>query len=87
MRTRIAITAAVAVATIAFAHAAAGQKLLGNYPSLTTAAALQAAQAAVTRDIAARAAAQGITGPQVGKLIHQARVDAVAHWLREAAAE
>ena len=24
---------------------------------------------------------------QVGKLIHQARVDAVAHWLREAAAE
>ena len=51
------------------------------------AAALQAVQAVVTRDIAARAAAQGITGPQVGKLIHQARVDAVAHWLREAAAE
>ena len=50
------------------------------------AAALQAVQAVVTRDIAARAAAQGITGPQVGKLIHQARVDAVAHWLREAAA-
>lgn len=49
MRTRIAITAAVAVATIAFAHAAAGQKLLGNYPSLTTAAALQAAQAALAR--------------------------------------
>ena len=51
------------------------------------AAALQAAQSVVTRDIAARAAAQGITGPQVGKLIHQARVDAVAHWLREAAPE
>ena len=51
------------------------------------AAVLQAAQSVVTRDIAARAAAQGITGPQVGKLIHQARVDAVAHWLREAAAE
>ncbi len=44
-------------------------------------AVLAAAQSVVTRDIAAKAAAKGLTGPQVGDLIHQARVQAVAQWL------
>ncbi|RQO82478.1 multifunctional CCA addition/repair protein [Acidovorax sp. FJL06] len=50
------------------------------------AAVLAAVQAVVTRDIAAQAATQGIGGPQVGALIHQARVEAVARWLHEPAA-
>jgi tRNA nucleotidyltransferase (CCA-adding enzyme) len=41
-------------------------------------AALAAAQAVATRDIAEAAAAQGLTGPKVGERIHQARVAAVA---------
>jgi len=45
------------------------------------AAVLAAAQSLVTRDIAAHAAAKGVSGPQVGALIHQARVDVVAQWL------
>ncbi|MBD9394564.1 multifunctional CCA addition/repair protein [Acidovorax sp. ACV01] len=44
------------------------------------AAVLAAVQSVVTRDIAARAAAKGMSGPQVGTLIHQARVEAVAQW-------
>lgn len=43
--------------------------------------ALQAAQAVVTRTIAAAAQAQGATGPQVGERIHEARVRAVAQRL------
>lgn len=43
--------------------------------------ALQAAQAVVTRTIAAAAQAQGVGGPQVGERIHEARVRAVAQWL------
>lgn len=50
------------------------------------AAVLAAVQAVVTRDIAAHAATQGMGGPQVGALIHQARVEAVARWLNEPAA-
>ncbi|MFP5442043.1 MAG: multifunctional CCA addition/repair protein [Betaproteobacteria bacterium] len=46
------------------------------------AAVLAAVQSVVTRDIAAQAAAKGVTGPQVGALIHQARVEAVAQWLQ-----
>ncbi|MBB6560625.1 tRNA nucleotidyltransferase (CCA-adding enzyme) [Acidovorax soli] len=42
---------------------------------------LAAAQSVVTREIAAKAAAKGLSGPQVGDLIHQARVEAVAQWL------
>ena len=50
MRARIAITAAIVAAVAAmFAVPAAGQKLLGSYQSLTTAAAQQAAQAAFAR--------------------------------------
>ncbi len=45
------------------------------------AAVLAAAQSVVTRDIAAQGAAEGVSGPQVGALIHQARVEAVAQWL------
>jgi len=45
------------------------------------AAVLAAVQSVVTRDIAAHAAAKGVSGPQVGSLIHQARVAAVAQWL------
>ena len=37
-----------------------------------------AAQAVATHDIAQRAQAQGLQGPKVGEMIHQARVDAVA---------
>ncbi len=44
---------------------------------------LAAVQAVVTREIAAQAAAKGQSGPQVGALIHQARVEAVAQWLGE----
>ncbi|KRC27943.1 multifunctional CCA addition/repair protein [Acidovorax sp. Root217] len=44
-------------------------------------AVLAAAQSVVTREIAAKAAAKGLAGPQVGDLIHQARVQAVAQWL------
>lgn len=46
-------------------------------------AVLAAVQAVVTREIAAQAAAKGQSGPQVGALIHQARVEAVAQWLGE----
>jgi tRNA nucleotidyltransferase (CCA-adding enzyme) len=45
-------------------------------------AVLGAVQSVVTRDIAAHAAAKGVSGPQVGALIHQARVEAVAQWLQ-----
>jgi tRNA nucleotidyltransferase (CCA-adding enzyme) len=45
-------------------------------------AVLAAVQSVVTREIAAKAAAKGVTGPQVGEWIHQARVEAVAQWLR-----
>lgn len=44
-------------------------------------AVLAAVQAVVTREIAAQAAAKGNSGPQVGALIHQARVESVAQWL------
>ena len=44
---------------------------------------LAAAQSVVTRDIAEQAAAKGVSGPQVGALIHQARVAAVAQWLKD----
>ena len=46
------------------------------------AAVLAAAQSVVTRDIAAQAAAKGLSGPQVGALIHKARVEAVAQWMK-----
>ncbi|MFI8618207.1 multifunctional CCA addition/repair protein [Acidovorax sp. NPDC077693] len=46
-------------------------------------AVLAAAQSVVTRDIAAQAASRGLTGPQVGGLIHQERVRAVAQWLQD----
>ena len=46
-------------------------------------AVLAAAQSVVTRDIAAQAAARGQAGPQVGALIHNARVQAVAQWLQQ----
>ncbi len=46
-------------------------------------AVLTAVQSVVTRDIAAQAAAKGLAGPQVGALIHQARVAAVARWLQD----
>ena len=45
-------------------------------------AALAAVQSVITREIAAQAAARGQSGPQVGALIHQARVEAVAQWLQ-----
>lgn len=44
-------------------------------------AVLAAVQSVVTREIAAQAAAKGLSGPQVGGLIHQARVAAVVQWL------
>ena len=46
---------------------------------------LAAVQSVVTRDIAAHAAAHGLAGPQVGQLIHQARIEAVAQWLHRSA--
>ena len=45
-------------------------------------AALATVQSVVTHEIAAQAAARGQSGAQVGALIHQARVDAVAQWLQ-----
>nr|WP_060985745.1 multifunctional CCA addition/repair protein [uncultured Acidovorax sp.] len=45
-------------------------------------AVLAAVQSVVTREIAAQAAARGQSGPQVGALIHQARVEAVAQCLQ-----
>ena len=51
------------------------------YPLLGCLAVLAAVQSVVTREIAAQAAARGQSGPQVGALIHQARVEAVAQWL------
>ncbi|GKS92050.1 multifunctional CCA addition/repair protein [Acidovorax sp. SUPP2539] len=45
------------------------------------AAILAAAQSVVTAEIAARAAAAGAAGPQVGEWIRKARVSAVADWL------
>lgn len=45
-------------------------------------AVLAAVQSVATREIAAQAAARGQSGPQVGALIHQARVEAVAQWLQ-----
>lgn len=53
------------------------------YPQrLRLLAVLGAVQSVVTREIAAQAAAKGQSGPQVGALIHQARVEAVAQWLK-----
>lgn len=43
--------------------------------------ALHAALAVITRDIAAQAAAQGLSGPKVGERIHQARAEAVQRWM------
>jgi tRNA nucleotidyltransferase (CCA-adding enzyme) len=45
-------------------------------------AALQAALALPTAEVAARAAAAGVQGPQVGEWIRRAREDALAQWLR-----
>ncbi|WP_110961534.1 multifunctional CCA addition/repair protein [Acidovorax sp. ST3] len=45
-------------------------------------AVLAAVQSVITREIAAQAAARSQSGPQVGALIHQARVEAVAQWLQ-----
>ena len=45
-------------------------------------AVLAAVQSVFTREIAAQAAAWGQSGPQVGALIHQARVEAVAQCLQ-----
>jgi uncharacterized protein GlcG (DUF336 family) len=49
MHVRMAIAAALAAAGLAGAHAASAQKLLASYPTLTTQAAQQAAQAALAR--------------------------------------
>ena len=49
MHVRMAMAAALAVAGLAGAHAASAQKLLASYPTLTTQAAQQAAQAALAR--------------------------------------
>ncbi len=49
-------------------------------------AALQAVQSVVTREIAARAASSGMSGPKVGEMIHMARVQAVALWLAQQSA-
>ncbi len=49
-------------------------------------AALAAVQSVATGAVAARAAAAGVTGPQVGALVHAARVQAVADWLAQAGA-
>ncbi|MFN7855592.1 MAG: HD domain-containing protein, partial [Acidovorax sp.] len=50
-------------------------------------AVLSAVQGVVTRDIAATAEARGLSGPQVGALIHQARVAAVGQWLQRDGAD
>jgi tRNA nucleotidyltransferase (CCA-adding enzyme) len=47
--------------------------------------ALQAARSVVTADIAAQAQSRGLTGPDVGALIHRARVAEVARALDESA--
>ncbi|MCY1552928.1 Multifunctional CCA protein [compost metagenome] len=47
--------------------------------------ALQAARSVVTADIAAQAQARGLKGPDVGALIHRARVTEVAKALGEGA--
>ena len=44
-------------------------------------AALTAAQAVATQPIAARAQADGASGPRIGEMIRAARREAVAHWL------
>ena len=49
MHVRMAIAATLAVAGLAGTHAASAQKLLASYPTLTTQAAQQAAQAALAR--------------------------------------
>ncbi len=49
-------------------------------------AALVAAQSVATSVIAASAASKGVTGQKVGEMIHAARVQAVADWLAQAAA-
>ena len=59
-----------------------GHFLQEDSPAEFAAAVLAAVQSVVTRDIAAQAAAKGVAGPQVGALIHQARVEAVAQWLQ-----
>ena len=45
-------------------------------------AALAVVQSVATSTIAARAASMGVTGQKVGEMIHAARVQAVADWLR-----
>ncbi len=47
-------------------------------------AVLAAVQSVATATIAANAASAGVTGPQVGEMIHAARVKAVAAWLASA---
>jgi tRNA nucleotidyltransferase (CCA-adding enzyme) len=49
-------------------------------------AALVAVQSVATSVIAASAASKGVTGQKVGEMIHAARVQAVADWLAQAAA-
>jgi tRNA nucleotidyltransferase (CCA-adding enzyme) len=49
-------------------------------------AALAAAQSVVTHEIAAKAQAQNLTGPRVGDMIHEARVQAVAQTSNASAA-
>ena len=50
-------------------------------------AALVAVQSIATSVIAASAASKGVTGQKVGEMIHTARVQAVADWLAQAAAD
>jgi len=50
-------------------------------------AALVAVQSVATSVIAASAASKGVTGQKVGEMIHAARVQAVADWLAQAAAD
>ena len=50
-------------------------------------AALLAVQSVATSVIAAGAASKGVTGQKVGEMIHAARVQAVADWLAQAAAD
>ncbi|MFT4243774.1 MAG: multifunctional CCA addition/repair protein [Acidovorax sp.] len=50
------------------------------------AAVLAAAQSVATRDVSAQAAARGLHGPQVGEMIRQARIAAMARWLDAQAA-
>ncbi|HZY18859.1 MAG TPA: multifunctional CCA addition/repair protein [Ramlibacter sp.] len=46
--------------------------------------ALGAARAVFTREVAAAAQAKGLGGPQVGEMIHAARIEAVQAWLASA---